>query len=137
MIQFKMQWYIGVDKGVLVGRFKVWRTRKSMVPLNSSTSLKQTGIQNNDTIKLTTPQCPTDDSIKPMGNLWTKQATDGVKRPTGPACLSLISTNICTRKYLVSHDQPSSKESLQGKDPAKYVYYWESSLQGKIFSTKK
>ena len=38
------------------------------------------------------------------GKFQTKQETDEVRRPTGPAWFVLVSTNIYARKYLVLHD---------------------------------
>ena len=38
------------------------------------------------------------------GKFQTKQETNEVRRPTGPAWLGLISINISSRKYLASHD---------------------------------
>ena len=61
-------------------------------------------------LKATTPQ-KDDGPIIPDGRLYeaykkfrTKQETDDMRRPTGSTWFGLISTNICARKYLASHN---------------------------------
>ena len=64
------------------------------------------GTQSNNTIKVDIPMIPDGRLYKADGKPLDEARDRGVKRPTGPAWLSLISTNIYARKYLASHDQP-------------------------------
>ena len=75
------------------------------------------GIQSNDTIKVDIPMIPDGRLHKADGKPLDEAKDHGVKRPTGPTWLNLISTNIYARKYLASPINPNQRNLHKERIP--------------------